>query len=244
VELRTGRALANLARTYLARAGLDRRYFKVFAIGLHKTGTRSIHQIFGRAGLSARHSTTWPEPPAWLERASAQAFSDGTATGFAWLDRTYPRSRFILNVRDLDEWLDSWIEHRVHRAKAPSAEEIVQRILNRNNHHQAVLDHFASRPDDLLIVNYIREPDAAARIAAFLGRPDAAGAGKPHIRNRRDRRVHGELVHESLIRGCLQYLGIPKSEWSNDLHCPSLGGGGNGTWPGDTSGLGRLPRRT
>ncbi len=224
------RRVSNLIRTVLSQAGVDRRYAKVFAIGFNKTATTSIHQVFITSGLCATHSTRWGGKRPTLAQFAYQAFSDGNDGHFADLDRRFPRSKFILNIRDLDEWLDSRIEH-IRDAMARGRhrggdlwqieeQAVMHWIVNRNQYHLAVLDYFKDRPGDFLLLNFIRDPDAAVKISNFCGKRRVAI--KPYSRPIKKTRDAGQLRNEALIRTCLSRLGIPQPEWQTDIYCPSL----------------------
>ena len=92
-------------------------------------------------------------------------------------------------------------------------------VLQRNKHHLEVLKYFKGRQDDLLITNFVREPDAAKSIASFLG--SETNIKKPHAHINRNNRSKG-LKHEEQIYRCLKRLGIDESEYSSDLLCLSL----------------------
>ncbi len=217
---------------------------KVFAIGLCKSGTSSIHSVFTQLGYRAVHSNSWCRPGHALEQFSYQAFSDGTALNFPALDRRFPGSKFILNVRDLLPWLDSRLCH-IHTQIATNEpynpiygwditdEAIAQSVKLRNSHNLAVLEYFAARPDDLLVVNFIRSSDAATRIARFLGHqtePD-----KPHVHPIQSRRDPSKIRHLEQISSVLENLNIPESDWYNDIYCPSLLDDGDSVkFPSDT----------
>ena len=233
------------ARTWLAVAGLDRRYHKIFAIGLNKTGTSSIDTLFEKLGVGRTlHGTQWrPAEAAGLIRGW-RAFTDGPPEDFRLLDRTFPRSKFILNTRDLVEWLDSRFQHVKLREEAgllkpdarywrPTEEAVERWVRRRDAYHLDVMGYFADRPDDLLIVNFIRDPEAGEKIARFLGREPVAG--KPYTRSTKKTREHGGLVDGETITGVLDLLGIPEGEWRNDLYCPGLSGAC--AFPPDTSAL-------
>lgn len=225
-------AIENIVRTMLAQAAIDRSYRKVFAIGFNKTGTTSIHRVFEAVGLRAVHSTRWGREQWRLVQWTYQAFSDGEPQAFQALDRRFPRSRFLLNVRDLDEWLDSRIEHGKymetwqgqHRHPTPpSSDEMVQGwVRTRNAHHSEVLDYFSRRPDDLLVVNFIRDPDGATKIARFLG---GGAMERPLERSVPKRRDAGVLMNAEQIGRCLGALGVPQAQWKNDLLVVTRDGG-------------------
>lgn len=107
----TPAAARNIVLTALSKAGIRTGYRKIFAIGLSKTATTSIHQVFVESGLHAIHGLRgkhlWRRMAIW----PWEALSDQTANGFRRLDRRFPESLFILNTRDLVPWLDSRLRH-------------------------------------------------------------------------------------------------------------------------------------
>ncbi len=238
----------HVGRTLLANAGIDRNYRKVFAIGFHKTATTSIHEVFLKAGLRATHSVTWQNRKLVFEHFAYQAFSDGPPEDFTLFDRHFPGSLFILNTRDLDEWIESRIAHFRYMNNHPGlnrpfvkgrrtdADSIKRWIHHRNTLHLQMLRYFRDRPDDLLVVNYIRDPHAAERISQFIGAE--AVKEKPFARSIPKVREARDGKNRDLIEGCFHDLGIPEAEWRNDIYCPSLE---NETvraqWPADTSEL-------
>lgn len=232
-----GRYLRDLAksgvsvlRTTLAIAGIDRSYYKIFAIGFNKTATTSIHTVFLKAGLHATHTIKWRSCSRLFEHFKHEAFSDGPPDDFAKLDRSFPRSKFILNVRDLDEWLDSRLQHIAYQHSlnyfstnpgwADTDEAVKLWLIKRNEHHLNVLEYFKDRPDDLLIVNFIRDPDAAEKVSAFAG--NATIMEKPHSWPIQKTRDAGVLTNKERIVRCLKSSGIPEDEWKTDIYCPSL----------------------
>ena len=240
---RRGSQVLNLGRTVLSRAGLDRRYSKVFAIGFNKTATTSIDKVFKDVGIRSVHNVKWRTAKPYLGHYLAQAFSDGPPEDFRSLDRRFPNSKFILNVRDLDEWLDSRLEHVRYRMDkdAPtitgtwthSDASLQAWVRERNAHHLDVLEHFSTRPDDLLVINYIRDPTAAERLTEFLG--SDRRVEKKYSRPIPKTRTAGRLRNPEMIQRNLTALGIPEVEWTYDLYCPSLEPAGlQDRWPGDT----------
>ena len=108
---------------------------RVFCIGLNKTGTSSFHAAMEILGLKSLH---WGGPAVrhTVEAALAEghpllsgldpaidAFSDvePVTKNFDVLDEQYPRSRFVLTTRPVDEWIDSrrrHVERNVARRQA------------------------------------------------------------------------------------------------------------------------------
>ena len=98
---------------------------KVFAIGLNKTGTTSLHLAFEQLGLRSFH---WGGRRAYHAVLHAQrdgerlllpvgegydAYSDveTLSVRFDLADLQYPGSRFVLTVRDVDDWVESRRRH-------------------------------------------------------------------------------------------------------------------------------------
>lgn len=173
---------------------------KIFCVGLSKTGTRSLHDALQLLGLRSVH---WggpelqtavqrgPEIRAAVERAlrevrpllddleDADAYSDilALSTNFDVLDRQYPGSKFILTVRDLDEWLDSRRRHvEANIARRERGEyagtflvvDVAGWTAELVEHETRVRSHFAGRPSDLLVMD-IPAGDGWDRLCPFLG---------------------------------------------------------------------------
>lgn len=171
---------------------------KIFCIGLNKTGTTSLHLALGMLGYRGIHyrgpegdikDLIWANHlagrPLLSGLAHYDAFSDWnhphTNHLFKVLDREYPGSRFILTMRDLEDWLAS---REDHVRRAPDRLEMARQrpwstwwAIDKeawrrewNEHHEAVRSHFQARPSDLLVMN-IPEGQGWERLCPFLGRP-------------------------------------------------------------------------
>ena len=148
---------------------------KVFGIGLNKTGTSSLHEALTVLGYTGLHFAG-PERAALIRRAVAEqkpllhyldarydAFSDTPITNYFYLaDVQYPGSKFILTVRDLDDWLDSRRRHVEKNQRRKAMGEYDGKFLTVDldaweaeyRHHEgAVRSYFAGRPDDLLVLD-------------------------------------------------------------------------------------------
>ena len=85
---------------------------------------------------------------------------------FAELDAQYPGSKFLLNTRDVQRWIESRFRFKddyracVHgdRAHATGAELADCWQADWHAHHAAVQRHFEGRPDDLLVFDIERDP--------------------------------------------------------------------------------------
>jgi hypothetical protein len=166
---------------------------RIFGIGLNKTGTLTLHAAVSTLGYRSLH---WggPDARAKVRRALSEgkpllryldpqpeAVTDleEVTYNFDLADRQYPGSRFILTVRDLDEWVDSRRRHveKNRRAKAEGKyhghflEVDTERwVADYRRHTQRVRAYFADRPDDLLIFD-VAGGDGWEPLCAFLALP-------------------------------------------------------------------------
>ena len=172
------------------------KFNKVFCIGLHKTGTTSLHNFFLNLGIKSVHKTSWsktPIPNEYLQKN--RAFSDGG--GHFWydesefcsnhevrlLDETYPNSKFLLNTRPLKSWVVSKLLHAgwkegielqppkivTHEEwKYKSIDVVKKWITNRYKYHEKVKKYFEYRPDDILYIDITKDTDPAKKIINFL----------------------------------------------------------------------------
>ena len=193
---------------------------RIFQIGFNKCGTLSIHKLFddhciptitsihwnrgylardihdnilnGRAPLVGYESysvysdmecfRTFNEQISWVSIAKDH---------FDLLDINYPNSKFILNTRNIDNWIASRIKHmcdfspmrygyteRLDRSipyieyhkQAYNVSNIDDLIKIRKEewytHHDNVITHFTFRPRDLLIFDI--EQDSFSKITDFF----------------------------------------------------------------------------
>lgn len=237
-----------------ARRRLGRPPPKVFCIGFNKTGTSSLHELFVKLGFRSHHGLRWHDRANRAVYDAFECFSDGFPRDWPALVEEYPGARFILNVRRCDTWIRSRLRH-VARAKRDGTYRgggswgawddteaaVVAWIRDWHGHHLEVLRTFRRRPDRLLVVNVVSDPDAASRVAAFLGFP--ASLHRPHANPGPD--VDGR-DHAALIDGACEHLGIPRSQLENDLLIPALLGKYESGFPVDTrelsAGVARGPR--
>lgn len=172
---------------------------KIFCIGLNKTGTTSLHKAFGILGLKSvhfkddrgdnikpiirRNYLSGVDILSGIE--DYDAYSDWNTDKynieiFKEFDRQCPESKFILNTRDLDSWLDSKEKHvkrNQARKKRYPKEDIKWLVVDReawtnqyNEHHQAVYAYFAKRPEALLTFD-VTKGDGWEKLCPFLGLP-------------------------------------------------------------------------
>jgi Sulfotransferase domain len=158
----------------------------VFALGLSKTATTSLHKALIGLGYKSCHwrSNEFSEETLQLIESGAPLPFDAytnvasVVQHYEELDLRFPSAAFILTVRDLDEWLASRTRH-VTFNRALNAKGIkpphtwididpvgwrTERIL----HHEAVFSYFKDRPDKLLVLD-IPGGDGWPSLSRFLG---------------------------------------------------------------------------
>jgi len=166
---------------------------KVFGVGLIKTGTSSLREALELLGYKALHGGPL-ETMQLVQRAidagepmlshldsAYDAFADvfGITHYFYLADVQYPGSRFILTVRDLDDWLESRRRHternRQLRAAGRYRGDLLEVDLEAweaeyRRHETVVRSYFAERPDDLLIYD-LTGGEGWEPLCRFLGQP-------------------------------------------------------------------------
>ena len=165
---------------------------RVFGIGLIKTGTSSLRVALEGLGFRALHGGR-REVMATVQRAIDEgepmlsnldpeydAFADvfGITHYFYLADAPYPGSKFILTVRDLDEWIDSRRRHVLKNQEMKAVGEYrgdllevqVDHWVTEYRRHEAVVrSYFEGRPDDLLVFD-VTGGDGWGPLCAFLDR--------------------------------------------------------------------------
>lgn len=131
-------------------------YDKYFVIGFNKTATSTLHNLFLKNNLKSQHgkSKTW-------DTSKYDCFSDITSGHKIWkeLDKKYKNAIFILNVRELDEWLISRFKHGERANKKPNwaypcTPELCEKwIYLREKTHLEILDFFSKKTNKLIIIN-------------------------------------------------------------------------------------------
>jgi Sulfotransferase domain len=166
---------------------------KVFGLGLIKTGTSSLREALKLLGYKALHggpletmklvqqSIDAGEPMLSNLDPEYNAFADvfGVTHYFYLADVQYPGSRFILTVRDLDQWLESRRRHTEKNRQLKAAGRYRGDLLEVDldaweaeyrRHEAVVRAYFADRPDDLLVYD-LAGGKGWGPLCAFLGQP-------------------------------------------------------------------------
>ena len=170
---------------------------KVFGVGLSRTGTTSLAHALNCLGIDTMHyphdARTHEELAVGNLRLSilnhCRGIVDITAAPFyAQLDRAWPGSRFILTVRNEDDWMKSVEAHWrwmtawwdrdpqfkrftrficTHVYGSPEFDEDrFRRVCV--EHHDSVCAYFSTRPGRLLVMD-ICAGDGWEKLCPFLG---------------------------------------------------------------------------
>lgn len=204
----------------------DRKYNKVFGIGLSKTGTSSLGIALNRLGVP---TIDYPHDPATRAQLEAgdfrlklleryDAITDTPVVPYyPQLDELYPGSKFILTVRDIDSWLKSveahWADCGPWQQMSKNDRDFAYFIraavygsvrFNESRyryvyerHLDQVRHYFADRPDDLLEID-ICGGQTMGPLGRFLG-IDVADDPFPRANTKQDRRRNDEWL-ASLFR--------------------------------------------
>ena len=140
------------------------------------------------------------------------AFSDWShpSTNFLFkeFDKQYPNSKFILNTRDVNAWMNS---REKHLKRTPNLKKLQKQNPNNKwlkmdrvvwqeefeDHHKAVREYFADRPNDLLEYD-ITKGDAWEKLCGFLNKdiPEAEFPSANVASNQsRKLKISGKVKH-------------------------------------------------
>jgi len=188
---------------------------KIFCIGFHKTGTKSLATALSKLG----YSITGPNGVKDSKIAhnvytmahnlvkKYDAFQDNPwPIIFKEMDKSYPGSKFILTVRDTEAWIKSIVSHFGKRKTPmrkwiygigfPKGNEDIY-IRRYEKHNKEVREYFKNRPDDLLILD-LTKGEGWEKICPFLGK-DIPNIPFPH-RNKAEIRTKEERLHRKIAR--------------------------------------------
>jgi len=149
---------------------------KIFGIGLSKTATTSLARALRVLGYKTKDFPSLRYVPGFSfyikphQFEQYKALTDASVIPFyKQLDQQFPNSKFIYTIRDRESWLKSCKKYpRFQRPiyKLPLKVIKLRKTLYNTvkfdeqkfitaykRHHDDVLDYFADRPDDLLILD-------------------------------------------------------------------------------------------
>lgn len=182
---------------------------------MHKTGTKSFanalrtlgYRVTGPFGVNER-----PAPDTTLKHALKTIEEYDAAQDNPWpflhreIDAAYPGSKFVLTLRDPDDWIRSVVNHFggtstpmrewIYGVGDPRGNESrYLEVYERHNH--TVAKYFSGRSDDFMTLR-VGDNDGWPSLCDFLGKPEPS-TPYPHQNSERQRRRRRSLVHR-LVR--------------------------------------------
>ena len=178
---------------------------RIFIIGFNRTGTRSLDNFFSKNGLKSVH---WDQGR--LARKIKRTFNEGKSLlkdysdylvfsdmedykrlNYAHIDyfkelyKQYPDSKFILNIRDMENWIKSrnnhlkgWYVIELCKIIGCSKEELNKRWRKEFVEHiKNVKDFFKDKEDKLLVFDI--EKDNIEKVIQFI--PEYSLNGKYYV---------------------------------------------------------------
>jgi hypothetical protein len=161
---------------------------KVFCIGFHKTGTKSIGSALSTLGYRVCGPTGVQDPhiakniSAYIEKALSQfdAFQDNPwPIVFDNLDTRVPGSKFILTLRPEEQWISSMVSHFgdldtpmrewIYGVGHPRGHETCY-LQRYRDHNRDVFDYFKNRKTDLLVLD-LTQDFTWQKLCEFLDKP-------------------------------------------------------------------------
>ena len=154
---------------------------KVFCIGLGRTGTRSLTRAIQMLGYNTVKNPRDLDILQYFDAASDVLI----AANYKELDRIYPNSSFILTMRDIPSWLDSWAQHdrrsrKRFNGKLPKWVKDFRRMLygqwkferdvwrtKFKQHETEVTEYFSNKNNNFMVFN-IFENDGWNKLTRFL----------------------------------------------------------------------------
>lgn len=172
---------------------------KIFCIGLNKTGTSSLHEAFQILGLKSVHfkdekginikdviNENYLKNKDILHQLSHyDAISDWDRPPYTFeiikkFDEHYPNSKFIVNTRDIEDWLNSREKHVKRNQKLKEKQPNlnitwlkIDRDAWRNEyeiHYNAIEAYFKNRKEDVLYFD-VTQGDDWEKLCPFLHLP-------------------------------------------------------------------------
>ncbi len=154
---------------------------KILGIGLEHTGNRSLQEALVALGYEVLY-----EPQRLIDLDYADG-AVGTPIPIAYpdLDRYYAGSKFVLTMRDVEFWLESWEQQELQRQESSGeklsdlSKQARRQIFGQwqydpdvwratyERYQEKVLGYFQHREADLLILNIFNREDRN-KLATFL----------------------------------------------------------------------------
>ena len=178
---------------------------KIFGVGFHKTGTSSLKRALASLGYSVtgpNHNHDADISSTYVDHARRiskkfDAFQDNPwPLVYREMDEMWPEAKFILTVREPDSWIASLLRY-FGEAETPMRNLIygagrgspvgneTHYLATVQAHQTAVMAHFASRPEKLLVLDIVGGAGWDP-LCSFLGVP-LPNRPFPHANNANSR---------------------------------------------------------
>jgi len=195
---------------------------KVFCVGFHKTGTTSLsvalkvlgYQVTGPNGVNDPNIDENVLSMAYELIEKYDAFQDNPwPILYKEIDEKYPKSKFILLLRNKDAWIKSVVNHFgqketpmrkwVYGVGNPEGNEEIY-IKRFEQHNADILDYFKNRPNDLLVLEFAKG-DGWEKLCPFLG-VEIPQIPFPHVNKAIERENKGLINSFSVIKNAVKKL--------------------------------------
>ncbi|MEO0420084.1 MAG: sulfotransferase family protein [Pseudomonadota bacterium] len=198
---------------------------KVFCIGFQKTGTSSLREALTQlgyrvTGVFGRDTPLEELRETFVQRGLRIAQEFDAVEDMPWplmfkeLDQSFPDAKFVLTVRDTDEWYGSIAGHfganPYHIQKLTYGEDHPAPVGHEQRyrevfeaHNAAVREYFSDRPNDFLEFS-VERGDGWAELCTFLEIESVPIGPFVHTNSRRQRRGFSYRLRKRLSR-----IGIP-----------------------------------
>lgn len=186
---------------------------KVFGIGLSRTGAQTLNDCLEMLGYRSHFVLIDDDLEALLPRFDAFTHFP-LVERYAELDRRFPDSKFILTVREREDWLQS-CEFRTSLPGASTASlALLERVYGSetfdhslfsdtyDRYHNEVKRHFAGRGGSLLILD-LCGGEGFEKLCPFLGKEIPH---EPFPHSKKNSRVEMQKPLQRLKRFLVKYL--------------------------------------
>jgi hypothetical protein len=205
---------------------------KIFCIGLSKTGTTSLTEALRILGFDAvhwyatKHAFRYTADGGididWQFFERHDAFADTPiARIYPQLDERYPDAKFILSIRDIDAWLESFADQFAHGGLDPFSARLHLDLYGTTSfdvaacrhaflvHSDRVRRHFTRQSGRLLELD-VSSNDAWLLLCDFLGR-EVPPQPFPHRFKRHERYAEtGGVLKAGFARRLLSRVRPPR----------------------------------
>lgn len=182
---------------------------KVFGIGLSRTGAQTLNDSLELLGYRSHFVVVHDDFESLLPEYDAFTHFP-LVEKYAELDQRFPGSKFILTVREREDWLKS-VEYRLSLSvgnTAPATLGLMKRVYGSetfdrerfsasyDRYHNEVKQHFKGREDALLILN-LCGGEGFEKLCPFLGK-SVPNESFPH--SKKNSRAHLDSPVQKLKR--------------------------------------------